>query len=527
MRVTGLGHAGLFIETAAGSVLCDPWVNPAFFGSWFPFPDNSGLDWPYYGQAADYLYVSHLHRDHFDAENLSRNVRKDVTVLLPAFATQELEHELRALGFTDFLRTRSGQPVERDGLRIMITALTGPGDGPIGDSALSLDDGETVLLNQNDAHPLDIQAIREFGEVDAYFVQFSGAIWYPMVYEMPLKAKREFAARKRQGQFDRAVRYIDAVQAKHVFPNSGPPCFLDDDLFEFNGTGSDGESIFTDQQEFLTQLAEERPRTQAHLMLPGSVAEVDGSDCKVIHSHTAGQIEQMFDNKREYLRDYARRQQDALAAERASRSPALPRDQLVAALKQWWEPLMARADGICAGVGGPLRLNVDDIPIVIDFPARQVREWDGEVCRYTLSTTGDLVATNIARREVDWSNSLLLSLRFRASRVGPYNEYVYTFFKCLSVERIDYVENYYAAAQEDDEDIELGGWRVQRRCPHLQADLSRFGHIEDGVLTCTMHGWRYDLSTGRCLTADNHDIRAARAASGAQDVRSGQREGGE
>ena len=152
MRVTGVGHAGLFIETHAGSVLCDPWVNPAFFGAWFPFPDNSGLDWDRLGQA-DFLYVSHLHRDHFDAELLTRHVRKDTTVLLPVFPTDELERELAALGFTDFLRIESGIPSERDGLRIMITSLTGPSDGPIGDSALSLDDGRTVLLNQNDAHP--------------------------------------------------------------------------------------------------------------------------------------------------------------------------------------------------------------------------------------------------------------------------------------------------------------------------------------------------------------------------------------
>ncbi|MGH3990282.1 MAG: MBL fold metallo-hydrolase, partial [Pseudonocardiaceae bacterium] len=117
MRVTGVGHAGLFIETHAGSVLCDPWVNPAFFGSWFPFPDNSDLDWDTLGQA-EYLYVSHLHRDHFDAELLRRHVRKDATVLLPEYPTDELERELAALGFTKFLRTESGVPVERDGLRI-------------------------------------------------------------------------------------------------------------------------------------------------------------------------------------------------------------------------------------------------------------------------------------------------------------------------------------------------------------------------------------------------------------------------
>jgi UDP-MurNAc hydroxylase len=508
VRVIGLGHAGLFIETVAGSVLCDPWSNPAFFGSWFPFPDNSDLDWAYYGRAADYLYVSHLHRDHFDAENLRRNVRKDITVLLPAFVTDELERELRDLGFTSFLRTRSGVPVERDGLRIMITALTGPADGPIGDSALSLDDGETLLLNQNDAHPLDIPEIRAFGEIDAYFLQFSGAVWWPMVYRLPHAAKREFAARKRQGQFDRTLRYIDALDAAHVFPIAGPPCFLDEDLFEFNGTGRDGESIFTDQRQFLEELAQARPDTSAHLLLPGTAAELRHTTCKVTHRLSSEEIAYLFGNKRAYLRDYARGQQPALAAERASRAPALPREELLAALKQWWEPLLRRADRICAGVGGPLRLDVGDIPVVVDFPAREVRLWDGEHCRYTLSTTGDLVATNIARREVDWSNSLLLSLRFHASRIGSYNEFVYTFFKCLSTERIDYVENYYESGSDDGEDIMLDGWRVQRRCPHLRADLSRFGHVQDDVLTCTLHGWRYDLLTGRCLTTNDHDIRA-------------------
>jgi UDP-MurNAc hydroxylase len=508
MRVTGLGHAGLYIETRAGSVLCDPWVNPAFFGSWFPFPDNTDLDWAHLGRAADYLYISHLHRDHFDPENLRRNVRKDITVLLPAFATDELERELRGLGFTDFLRTRNGTPVERDGLRIMITALTGPGDGPIGDSALSLDDGGTVLLNQNDAHPLSIPAIREFGEVDAYFVQFSGAIWYPMVYQLPETAKREFATRKRQDQFDRALAYIDAVQAKHVFPNAGPPCFLDEELFEFNGTGREGESIFVDQREFLDQLARARPAVAAHLLLPGTVVEPKEELCDVLHRYSPQEIEGMFDNKREYLRDFAGRQRATLAAERASRAPALPAERLLAELKHWWEPLLARADHICEGVGGPVRLNVDDIPVVVDFPAREVRLWDGENCRYTLSVPGDLVATNIARREVDWSNSLLLSLRFTASRVGPYNEFLYVFLKCLSGERLEYVENYYDSSDDEEEDIEIDGWQVQRRCPHLGADLSRFGQIDGEVLTCALHGWRYDLPSGRCLTSDGYEIRA-------------------
>ncbi|MBV9058663.1 MAG: Rieske 2Fe-2S domain-containing protein [Pseudonocardiales bacterium] len=505
MRVTGVGHAGLYIETVAGSVLCDPWVNPAFFGSWFPFPDNSDLDWDTFGQA-DYLYISHLHRDHFDPELLRRHVRKNTTVLLPDYPTDELERALAGLGFRTFLRTTSGVPVHRDGLRIMITSLTGPSDGPIGDSALSLDDGHTVILNQNDAHPLDIEQLRDFGEVHGYFTQFSGAIWWPMVYDLPEGARREFARRKRVGQTDRALRYIDAVDAAHVFPTAGPPCFLDEELFDFNGHGYDGASIFTDQAQFLAELHSARPAVSAHLLLPGSVADLDGSCCELSHRYTAAEITRIFQEKTDYLREYQNRAQPALAAEQMSRAP-VPSD-LLEQLKQWWEPLLKRAENICTGVGGPVRLDVGERSLVIDFTAREVREFAGEQCRYRLSTSADLVATNLTRREVDWSNSLFLSLRFRASRVGQYNEFVYVFFKCLSPERIDYVENWYDERNDDGADITLDSWRVQRRCPHLRADLAKFGSVSDGVLTCALHGWRFDLATGRCLTAAGHQIRA-------------------
>jgi UDP-MurNAc hydroxylase len=141
MRITGLGHASVLIETAHGSVLTDPWVNPAYFGSWFPFPDNSRLDWDTFGKA-DYLFVSHLHRDHFDPEHLRKHVSKKATVLLPEFPTSELEDALREIGFRSFVQPASGEPVTVDGLEIMIDALTSPTDGPIGDSSLWLSDGQ-------------------------------------------------------------------------------------------------------------------------------------------------------------------------------------------------------------------------------------------------------------------------------------------------------------------------------------------------------------------------------------------------
>ena len=130
MRITGTGHASMRFDTPAGSILCDPWVNPAYFASWFPFPDNSQLDWEALGDC-DYLYVSHLHRDHFDAANLRRFVNKKATVLLPEFPTSQLEDELREVGFTSFIKTKTNEIHTLDGdLNIMIQALTSPTDGP-------------------------------------------------------------------------------------------------------------------------------------------------------------------------------------------------------------------------------------------------------------------------------------------------------------------------------------------------------------------------------------------------------------
>src|SRR5215211_1286291 len=97
MRMTFLGHVGFFVETRGGSVLCDPWFTPAYFGSWFPFPRNDQLDVSSF-TAPDYLYVSHLHGDHFDPRWLQTHVDKRATMLLPDFGVPLLERELRAIG---------------------------------------------------------------------------------------------------------------------------------------------------------------------------------------------------------------------------------------------------------------------------------------------------------------------------------------------------------------------------------------------------------------------------------------------
>ncbi len=141
--------------------MCDPWFVPAFFGSWFVFPRNDHL--PERVQAAlehpDYLYISHLHADHLDLAFLREHIDRSATVLLPDYPTTELEQVLRSLGFERFVRTRHAHPVELPGgLTVTIHIETSISDGPGGDSALVVDDGDVRLLNMNDCRIHDLAA---------------------------------------------------------------------------------------------------------------------------------------------------------------------------------------------------------------------------------------------------------------------------------------------------------------------------------------------------------------------------------
>jgi UDP-MurNAc hydroxylase len=515
MRITGLGHASVLIETAHGTVLTDPWVNPAYFGSWFPFPDNSQLDWDRIGQA-DYLFVSHLHHDHFDPEHLRKHISPSATVLLPNYPTSELQDALRECGFTRFVETTSEEVVDLDGLQVMIQSLTSPTDGPIGDSSLWLYDGEHRLLNQNDARPSELTTFTELGPVDAYLVQFSGAIWFPMVYELPERAKQALGQSKRERQFDRTLRYIEQLGARFVFPIAGPPCFLDPELWGFNDIFGDESNIFPDQQVYLDWLRS-KGHPEGRLLLPGSVADLAVPDCPVAHPIGDDEVEKLFSDKGAYLAEYQGRRMPEVEAAKATW--AHPEIDILAELRDWFTPLLEEADRMAAGIAGGIRFTAEDadrgdVDILLDFVAREVRAYAGEKVRYRFRTRRAYLEELIHTHEIDWVNSLFLSCRFSAQRIGPYNEFIYTFFKCLSEERLNYAEGWYVEsdATAAAETTRLDGWEVQRRCPHLKADLSRFGQVEDGVLTCQMHGWKWRLSDGACLTSVGHPLRSTPAA---------------
>ena len=518
MRATSIGHAGMLIETDAGSILCDPWFVPAFFGSWFVFPRNDQLSPELCEriEQADFLYISHLHGDHHDEPWLRDHLRRDIPILLPGYPTREQQRTLQQLGFTEFVRTVDTEEIEvAPGLTVAIHIETSITDGPGGDSAIVVSDGESILVNQNDCRTNDLAQLRAHGPVDLHWLQFSGAIWYPMVYDMPEADKRALCRGKVNAQFARAMRYVENIDARFVVPSAGPPAFLDDDLFALNMIDGDETSIFPDQTAFLARL--DAAGRHGVMNVPGTTIEVHPGSIEVTHPMPDQEVEAIFADKRAYLEQYRADWKPWLDDLRASWQP--PSTDLLSTLQQWWEPLLDMAPTLRTQVGANVLINAGDLAILVDFPAGEVRAHHGEPFSFRFDIPRELVETVVAQRAVDWSNSLLLSCRFTAWRDGEFNEYVYNFLKSLSRERMRRAEAEVVRKltpadvleSMDEPDIRVGDYVVQRRCPHRNADLAAFGEIDGCDFVCTLHGWRFDLETGRNKTASDQPLRIRRA----------------
>jgi UDP-MurNAc hydroxylase len=251
--------------------------------------------------------------------------------------------------------------------------------------------------------------------------------------------------------------------------------------------------------------------------VPGTSIDVGPDSIDVIHPMPTEEIDAIFTDKRAYLTRYQADWKPWLDDLKASWTT--PTTDLLATLQEWWEPLLEMAPTLRAQVGANVLLRAGDLPILIDFPAGSVRRHDGEEYAFRFDIPRELVETVVAQRAVDWSNSLLLSCRFTAWREGEFNEYVYNFLKSLSRERMRRAEaevvrkltpvDQLAALHEPD--VRIGDYVVQRRCPHRNADLAAFGEIDGCDFVCTLHGWRFDLETGRNKTAADQPLRIRRA----------------
>ena len=463
----------------------------------------------------DYLYISHLHRDHFDPEWLARHVDKRRPGAAPGVRRRSPRRgSCDALGFHDFVRTKHGEPLDLDGL-----ARHDPRDDLARRrSARRLRDRARRRLGPG-AQPERRPARRSRRAPRARPVRRAAApvLGRDLVPDrLRLPRRGEGAARARQAH-RRDGRARSATSRRSTpptcFPCAGPPCFLDADLFALNDLDRDPANIFPDQTGVPRPARARTASTAAHLIVPGSVVELDGGECTVTHpdATTPTRPRRSPTSARTSSSTSAT---GPAGSTRERAAWARPGHDLVAELAAWFEPLLERAPITSAGVAGNVVLDVGDpdANVCIDFVESEVRVWRGEpyVYKVDVDRALDRDARRRPRRGLGQLAVPLVPVH-RAPRRPVQRVRDDVLQGALArAHRLRRAVPPRPRARRTDEFFERDGWRIERWCPHRQADLTRFGEIADGVLTCSLHHWRFDLETGRCLTSDDRHLRCER-----------------
>lgn len=455
-----LGHAGFTVTWGGARLLIDPWFNPGFLESWFPWPDNRGLIREAWG---DWLYVSHAHEDHFDRRFLT-GLDKTVRVVVPRFPSRQMERELRALGFTRLISLGHGEQ-HQVVPGFTVTMLTDPGKE---DSALLVDAGGFRFLDSNDC---ELPAGQWPGGVDVLACQYSGASWYPHCYAYPPRVMAAKAALVRASAMERLTRRVRATGARAYLPSAGPPVFLDPALAAYN----DRDGVFPRWEDVQAEFTAACPDVAVEPPLDGT-----------------GDLGGYREARRgEWKAWYAQPDTPATGEEVAAHFAGLQRVNR-RFLGGWRRSVALDTGGRSWNVRlGAVAGLLEDAP----EPGWRIH-------------TPPRVLRAVLDGEATWETALL-SMRARLHEgAGGFDS---TLLTLLTAGHRPAQTRTLAALRDTTEEITRDGVVMQRWCPHAGEDLT-YATLSRGEVECPRHHWRWDTATGRCTAGGDVPLRVRQAA---------------
>jgi UDP-MurNAc hydroxylase len=242
MKLTYLKSASVVIEHNGIKILCDPWlVDGEYYGSWYHYPPVNFKIQNY--DDVDYIYISHIHLDHFSPKTL-KQMNKKIPIIILKYIDKFLKNNLERLGFKVIELEHNLRTPLKGNLHIRILAadycnpeLCGIQTGcsiiekKYGathiDSMCVIDNDEKVIVNTNDC-PFELaktsasDIMKNYKKIDLLLVGYAGAGPYPQCFEMLNKSEKNIAAEKKKKQFfKQAEDYINLLNPKYFMPFAG------------------------------------------------------------------------------------------------------------------------------------------------------------------------------------------------------------------------------------------------------------------------------------------------------------------
>ena len=103
MEITHLCNSFLYLRIGKTKLVCDPWVGSTFDNSWVSTPINLNGVKIMEEINPNYIYISHLHCDHFDIKLLKGLKNKNSVIIIKKFKIPILKNRILKLGFRNIL----------------------------------------------------------------------------------------------------------------------------------------------------------------------------------------------------------------------------------------------------------------------------------------------------------------------------------------------------------------------------------------------------------------------------------------
>ena len=480
-----LGHAGFIVEHEDTTLLIDPWFFPAFMQSWFPYPDNRFLVDTVCGRRFDYLYVSHLHQDHFDRRVLGM-LDRSVKVVAPTYRSNSLIKKFGELGYQNVIPLGHKQSHE---LAPGLTATMYLDTSHKEDSGLLIDIGGFRFLDLNDCNTRMSELPTD---IDALAAQYSGAMWYPNCYDYPPGLMQNKVKSVRRDLMDTLIRKVRLTGAKYYIPSAGPACFLDPTLMQFNDRDN---TIFPVWENVSDQFAAMCSDVKVVKPQPGDKLQIDLSGRTIVAEPVDHPIAESID-------EYSERRRDEWSEFYRDAERPVSQEEL----ETYFAALHRQNKHLLHDFSKDIRLVVGSSVWKVQL-GQQAEHFviDGEEPydpEYSF-----FMGTRVLRQIIDgregWEEALL-SMRVALNR-NP-DLFDSRFMGLLRyghepAQTLQMVRELYNA-----ETIERDGLRMQRFCPHAGEDLT-YAIVCDGVVECPRHHWKWDARTGECIEGGGIKLR--------------------
>lgn len=111
INLRNFANGFLKIENGRTVFLTDPWVTEGIFdGGWSPYPPirDAGAAL----RSCDYLYISHIHEDHFDMAAISYLPRECTVIIPDLFPNHLIQQRMEGLGFKNIRMLKPLMPTQ-------------------------------------------------------------------------------------------------------------------------------------------------------------------------------------------------------------------------------------------------------------------------------------------------------------------------------------------------------------------------------------------------------------------------------